>query len=204
MAMGFAGMSPLPFTLHSKLKYAEHILVTGTTGALGLYVFNASSLYDPNYTGTGHQPRGFDQIMPLYDHFVVLKSTIKVRLVSQTVNSVVMAGVALSSTVTNQGDWDDYAEGPMSQVDSTGNLVTYGNTSVLEFKLHYDAKSFLGVPDPITSNKNQGTISANPIDNAFYHIFVQDGAESASVNVRALVEIEYHCVFIEPLNPSQS
>jgi hypothetical protein len=204
MAMGFAGMSPLPFTLHSKLKYAEHILVTGTTGGLGLYVFNASSLYDPNYTGTGHQPRGFDQIMPLYDHFVVLKSTIKVRLVSQTVNSVVMAGVALSSTTTNQGDWDDYAEGPMSQVNSTGNLVTYGNTSVLEFSLHYDAKSFLGVPDPITSNKNQGTISANPIDNAFYHIFVQDGAESASVNVRALVEIEYHCVFIEPLNPSQS
>jgi hypothetical protein len=115
-----------------------------------------------------------------------------------------MVGVALSATVTNQGDWDDYAEGPVSSVAMLDSLVTYGSTRPLALHMSYDAKSFMGIPDPITADKLQGTISANPVDNAFYHIFVQDAAETATVGVRAIVEIEYDAVFIEPINPSQS
>jgi len=204
IAMSFAGYTPLPNRLETKLKYAEHVLITGTSGALGLYVFNASSLYDPNYTGTGHQPRGFDQIMPLYDHFVVLNSEIRVQFVNQTANVTTMAGLALSSTVTNQGDWDDYAEGPRSAVMSCGAIATSGMLPPYEARMKYSATKFLGIPDPVTADKLQGTISANPVDNAFYHLIFQDAAETTTVSVRCLVEIEYHVVFIEPLNPSQS
>jgi hypothetical protein len=204
MALGYAGISPLPHTLHTKLKYAEHVDISGPSGAVGLYVFNASSLYDPNYTGVGHQPRGFDQIMPLYDHFVVLRSRMKVQLVNTSQTLLVMGGVAVSAAVTNQGDWDDYAEGPWSSVGSLGLTYTSGHSPPYFFEASYDAKKNLGIPDPLTSDKLQGTISANPTDNAFYHIFIQDAAETSTVSTRALVEIEYDCAFIEPLNPAQS
>jgi hypothetical protein len=203
-AMGFAGLTPLPHTLRTKLKYAEHLVLTGTTGALGLWVFNASSLYDPNYTGTGHQPRGFDQLMPLYDHFVVLKSKIRVSVTPTSNTASMMAGVSLSATVTNQGDWDDYAEGPVCRPAAAGYCLTSGFIQPTMFELHYSAKDFLGIPDPITADKLQGTISANPVDNAFYHIFCQDAAESATVQASVLVEIEYDVAFIEPINPAQS
>jgi hypothetical protein len=202
--MGFSGVAPLPRTLHTTLKYADHVAISGTSGALGLYVFNASSLYDPDYTGTGHQPRGFDQIMPLYDHFVVLRSRIRVELINSSVGAILMGGLALSGTVTNQGDWDDYAEGPKSTVSSLGYLVTNGYIPEKEYRLEYSAKNFLGIPDPVTADKLQGTISANPVDNAFFHVFIQDASETTSVSAHALVEIEYDCVFIEPLNPAQS
>jgi hypothetical protein len=203
LAMGFAGISPLPHTLRTKLKYAEHVVITGTSGALGLYVFNASSLYDPNYTGTGHQPRGFDQLMPLYDHFVVTKSRAKVQFVP-TSTSATMAGIAVSATVNNQGDWDDYAEGPYSVCGALDAAVTSGGLRVLQLDISYDAKKNLGIPDPLTADKLQGTISANPVDNAFYHIFIQHAGETNSVSCNVLVEIEYECAFIEPLNPAQS
>jgi hypothetical protein len=115
-----------------------------------------------------------------------------------------VAGVALSSTVTNQGDWDDYAEGPRCVAGSLGYTTTSGHATPHEFRMDYDARRDLGIPDPITADKLQGTISANPTDNAFYHIFVQDGALGASCVVRTIVQIEYDVVFIEPLNPSQS
>jgi hypothetical protein len=204
VAMGFSGISPLPHTLRTTLKYSEHIQITGTSGGLGLIVFNATSLYDPNYTDTGHQPRGFDQIMPLYDHYVVLRSRIRAWMVSGTASVPIMAGVALSATVTNQGDWDDYTEGPRCTPGLLDVCLTSGGLKPTQFHNSYDAREFLGIPDPVTAGKLAGTISANPTDGAFYHCFAQDVTETASIAVRLCVEIEYDAVFIEPLNPPQS
>jgi hypothetical protein len=204
LAMGFSGVTPLPRTLHTTLKYSEHVFLTGTSGALGLYVFNASSLYDPNYTGTGHQPRGFDQIMPLYDHFVVLRSRIHVAITPVTFGYVYQGGLALSSTVTNQGDWDDYAEGPKAMAGPLGYPLTSGFATPTHYRMEYSAKDFLGIPDPVTADKLQGTISANPTDNAFFHIFIQDANETDTVGAAVHVSMEYDAVFIEPLNPGQS
>lgn len=42
------------------------------TGNVAYHQFNAASVFDPDISGTGHQPMGFDQIMPLYNQFRVL------------------------------------------------------------------------------------------------------------------------------------
>jgi len=35
------------------------------------YAFRASSCFDPDFTGAGHQPRGFDQWKLLYNMYIV-------------------------------------------------------------------------------------------------------------------------------------
>lgn len=35
------------------------------------YVFNVNSVYDPDSTGTGHQPRGYDQYAGFYNAYIV-------------------------------------------------------------------------------------------------------------------------------------
>ena len=68
-----ANLGPLPMTQKAKFNYFNGFnLDVGAVGIPASYVFSANGLYDPNITGIGHQPRGFDQLMALYDHYVVI------------------------------------------------------------------------------------------------------------------------------------
>lgn len=72
---------PLPQMKNAVLKYAETVeLTTGTTGLFGTQqVWQLASLFDPNYTGTGHQPYGFDQLAAEYRRYRV--NAVKVQLI---------------------------------------------------------------------------------------------------------------------------
>lgn len=54
------GLSPIPSRYITKLKYAEAVTQTGF--GMQKYFWNLNSLFDPNQTGGGHQPYGFDQL----------------------------------------------------------------------------------------------------------------------------------------------
>lgn len=51
-----------------KMKYAEQI----TTSGLGAYAFNLNSIFDPNRSGVGHQPYGFDTLSTMYNRYRVI------------------------------------------------------------------------------------------------------------------------------------
>lgn len=60
-----------PRTMKVKLVYLE-ALSTATTNGLNLdRVFNLNSGFDPYRTGTGHQPRGWDQWTTMYNRYRV-------------------------------------------------------------------------------------------------------------------------------------
>ncbi len=61
-----------PQTLIRKLRYCDRLEIDpGASSALGEHFFSCVGLFDPDITGTGHQPMGFDQYMALYDHYQV-------------------------------------------------------------------------------------------------------------------------------------
>jgi len=51
--------------------------VAGTENA-----FSLNSLYDPDITGVGHQPYGFDQMAALYSNYIVESASIQARFVT--------------------------------------------------------------------------------------------------------------------------
>lgn len=56
------------------MKYSEQVKVTGPSGGgLAAFRFNLNSIYDPNRTGIGHQPYGYDQLAGLYNRYRVIK-----------------------------------------------------------------------------------------------------------------------------------
>jgi len=55
-----SALSPIPARFVTKMKYAEATTVTGF--GMQTYRWNLNSLFDPNRTGTGHQPYGMDQL----------------------------------------------------------------------------------------------------------------------------------------------
>lgn len=72
---------PWPLTFYTKLTYAEAYVSTqssvgGITGNPLEYSLN--SLFDPNISGGGHQPYGFDQLTPMYSAYRVIGCSIQI------------------------------------------------------------------------------------------------------------------------------
>ena len=73
----------LPLTLNVKLKYFQSVVLDPTGGAQkASYVWRANSIYDPDYTGIGHQPMYHDEWARVYDHYDVIKSKCRVQAVN--------------------------------------------------------------------------------------------------------------------------
>ncbi len=79
-----------PTKLRARLKYAEHVNVTSSTSGVGNYQFRLNSLFDPNETGAGSQPRYFDQLCndTLYDVYLVNSCRYAVTFVNKSDHDV--------------------------------------------------------------------------------------------------------------------
>lgn len=75
------GTSPMPTHKYVQLKYVERVTVGATTGGIiGTTAdFRLNGLFDPNITGVGHQPMGFDQWATLYNMYKVYRVDIKIK-----------------------------------------------------------------------------------------------------------------------------
>lgn len=73
-------LHPIPQRFITKMKYAESI----QTDANGRYYFNLNSIFDPNGSGVGHQPYGFDTLATLYNRYRVISCGYRIQTNSTT------------------------------------------------------------------------------------------------------------------------
>lgn len=98
-ATALRAWNPFPNEYFCKLRYCETFTKTvGTGGVFGtIQKMNLNSLYDPNNTGGGHQPYGYDQISALYRRYLVRRADIMIEFVNPNADGMV-AGVMLQSS----------------------------------------------------------------------------------------------------------
>lgn len=70
---------PLRNAFNTTLKYVSFGTLDAGAGLASTLVFSANSLFDPDVTAAGHQPRGFDQLTPMYEFYLVNKCTAYVQ-----------------------------------------------------------------------------------------------------------------------------
>lgn len=63
------GIGPVPARFITKQKYSEAFNLTSINPNV---VMNLNSVYDPNRSGIGHQPMGYDQMALLYNRYRVI------------------------------------------------------------------------------------------------------------------------------------
>lgn len=193
------GLNPLPFKMLTKLAYHSNYTTGAGAGAgtCTVRVFNAASLYDPDYSGTGHQPLGFDQIMPMYDHYVVLGAQIMVKACpgdSTYGNNII--GISGNAVVTPKTSAQDYQEAACCTWDI---MSTYTSIPTRRLLQGYSPKIHMGITNPIDSDKLQGTETANPSDGWFWHVFIQPAnLSNTHAPITLEVSIVYSVAFIEP------
>lgn len=200
---GLTKASPLPKKFRFTTKYVEQ-QVDINPGAAGLpstYVFMLNGLYDPNITGVGHQPIGYDQMMAMYDHYTVIGARARVTLSNLDTTYQQHCLVHLKDDATTSNNVPQIIENGMCRYTTVGRQGS-GN-SVKTLQLNCSMKKFFG-RSPLGAEKYTGTVSNNPSDGVFLHITVGPNAAVDTSSVRALVEIEYVAILTEPKELAQS
>lgn len=197
--------SPAPYKMTAKLAYQEVVSLNPSAIADAVHRFSANGMFDPNLTGIGHQPRGFDQYMAMFDHFVVIGVKIKCIFVGidDSAQASMIVGVALKDSATTYTS-NDYMEGRTCNY-AVLEQNSFGYPSQKTIVMKANPNRFLGRSKPLSDSQLKGSITANPAEDVQLHIFAStlDGVTDPSTfNVNVL--IEYTAVFIEPKTPAQS
>ena len=184
------GRQPIPKQLFNRLKYAETVNVAIGVSGQGSYLYSCNGMYDPNITGTGHQPMYFDQWSAMYNHYTVLKSTMKATVVANTTGATIFSLGQDDDTTINAANSYTIWERPGYQTKVVNAPVEPSNTYLWS---KWDAKKVFGA-DPQSDPALQGSATSNPTEQTFYVIYF-DTIPSTYVTV--LIEIWYDVVWDE-------
>lgn len=77
----------IPDSVYVKLNYCEQVDISAIAVSYMPYVFRGNSLFDPNQTGTGHQPLYFDQYAAMYYKYRVLGSAVRIDVINNSPTS---------------------------------------------------------------------------------------------------------------------
>jgi len=186
-------VAPCPNAMRTKMRYTERVSLTATSGVYTQQFWKLNGMFDPNYSGTGTQPEGFDSWMALYQRFRVYKSKIKVTVTS------VGATAALSSyravlvpqvAVTGENTMAGAADSPYAQ-----QRFNQGNTNrPLVLTMTMPVSKFLGVsPQAVLEEFNYcGTGSGDPSQTVFWAVYVEPLDLASSVQMFLYCEITYY------------
>lgn len=203
-------LDPLPPSRMVKLRYCEQVQIN-PPGVAATYNFSCNSLFDPNTTGTGHQPLMYDMMATLYDHYLVLGSKIKVNFWCELADQlyVTICGVKLNDDIASM------PTGGIPNVIEHGNAYTRwrylrmlasGDKTQATVTHKYSAKKFHGVADAKDARNELGAaVGSSPTEQAYFTLFTGHPDGSTDVNpVYALVVIDYIVLFSEPRDQVQS
>lgn len=182
-----------PKSMFTTLKFVHNgSLNPGVAGANAIQVFRANSLYDPDYSGAGGQPRGFDQWMEIYDHYYVKRARIYVDFHNGDGSYEVAVGVNLRDTPTTEAVALEYQE----QMGTYQLLGRVGSSKAhCRVKRSFDWKS--QSYSHYTDDENKGSASGNPSENHLFHVWCGSPWGQDSANCYYTATIYYDVLFTE-------
>lgn len=188
------GISGFPDSLRTTLKYHQDIGISSASGAVAGNTFRANSLYDPDETGTGHQPMYFDQLAAVYGRYQVVASTIRVCFtpVTETAGtSDWLFGIVGQSTNGLSSNPNTLCEAGHSCYKVVNGRVGGPNQCTLYLK--YTPEACLGVTHKDTDVG--ALVSTNPDQSYKLIPWGADMSASGTTNAVASVDITFDVVF---------
>lgn len=185
------------------LRYAVgHVGLSSTSGVVVSHVLSANGAYDPDVTGTGHQPMGFDQMMAFYNHYCVTHTKLVVRFGTASGNYGV-ASLRVDASPTPVTDIERIMEFGGNVTVGLEALGAFGANKALE--LAVDMAKIQGIsPAALTADSTlRGDASANPTEQTYFHIQLWNPAGvTVTCNVYAILEMRV--MFLEPRSAALS
>lgn len=185
---------PFPAKIRCKLRYSTIVGLDPQVSTPGINLFRANSIFDPDYSGAGHQPYGHDQYQALYNHYSVDSSVITMTPTNAQ-NGIF--GISISDDAVINTNYDTVRETKgtkMSTMQSNGLKKSVVNT--------FNQKQIYGKQPGITTGALFG---GNPVEQTFFHCWNEAYAGEVNPGVTYfLITITYTCTLWEPKDLGQS
>lgn len=196
----------LPKSLFTQHRYCQELTLTsdGTTGYSGNEnAFRLNSLYDPDLTGTGHQPLGYDQMGGLYKRYLVYKADISVKVLSITNNNcwlgMRLTAANASYTVGGLKLQSEVAEQPGCQVMDAmvGNVINMRNIYMADIQGCPRSRVF----DDAYFSANVGS---NPSESPIFSIATGSNDGITGAGVKVLISFVFYTLWNNSQPQAQS
>jgi len=224
-----AGIAP---QLKTKLIYSDTVAIAAESGTYQEYVLVLNSIYDPDATGVGHQPRARDQFASLgYLKYIV--TGVKVELDfypgdssavgSYATNMIVGSLTGLMSSDAMTSSYNDLLEMPYNplvqyrRLDRAPSTASQARSSHKIMRKSYSIKKL--VSQLSQSNYNAATgydwpqdytaaYNGNPTNEIFLTLFAaslpSDGTTRTLPYVYCCFRLTYYVTWQNPTYPGQS
>jgi len=200
---GYGKIQRIPFKNHTivRMKYASLINITSVLGAYAEASYRMNSIFDPDFTGGGHQPYSRDTYAQLYNKYRVLKLEYKVTAQSDGTAVSIMTALPNNNQSASIGSSELALEstyGKFKIISGTGSPAETLRGSI-------DLANFTG--------RNKAQYSA---DDLYESVFGSDpsevmvlhigfgGVTATTIRLQGSVELWYTVEMFDPLQLAQS
>jgi len=207
-------------SMRTKLRYVQRVEFLPTNTSVIQSPFRANGMYDPTVPLGGHQPRGFDEMMKIYETFTVHGSTISCSFMYEGYDGP--SGVAFAGNLRKSTSTDDNSPAltPMvcglhkgietlssgsvqEQMEKDRTSWTYinGQTGHRTLKGSLKVSDFYGKAPLTGSEGYTGSASADPTEQVLWEVWcgrVSDDYPEEITKVVCFVTIEYDATFTQP------
>jgi hypothetical protein len=177
----------------ARLLYSElQVIQTGSLIPEKL-VYRLNSLYDPNFTQTGHQPLGFDQWKLFYGYYTVLKCDWEIQIIPTDLTAASAVAVYVSPTSAPSTSVSDLVELGADVVVSNVYQPPHIFTGSIDM-----ARWFKLTPQELVVDDLKRTaVNSNPVDAVYLQLLVA-GTSTGSANAVASIRLTFDVVFTVP------
>jgi hypothetical protein len=195
-------MPLFPARTTKTLRYSGNFGLSSTSGVVASYVLRANDLFDPDFTGTGHQPMGFDQMMVFYNHFCVTHARLVVtaKAATGTASTVAVRVDASSTPLTVIDQIIEFGGLVQVELESIGN---FGANKVLELRASIPKLQGVSMSAMTADPTLRGDAATSPTEISYFHIQCWNAAGvTSAVNISFI--LEQRAVFMEPRDATES
>ena len=185
--------TPFPTRCKARLRYTSYVnLDLGAAAVLAQHI-RCNSIYDPDATGIGGQPRGFDQYAQLYDQYTVNASSVKAWIVNATNGTGgedrILAGISIVDDASLTPSIDSCADRPF-----TNFKVCTASQNMSENCVRSSWNRLKRFPNAQTYQTLSAQIAANPSEQEYYQIWIHSAFYPLTTNPGA-VTIQYEAIY---------
>lgn len=182
-------------SVYARLTYVEKFSIT-VASPIAQYVFRGNSCFDPNYTGTGHQPLYYDQYSAIYNKYRVLGSSIRVDVVNHSIDSAAHFAVFPSTDTQTFTSMSQVMEQGRAKSPKIIPLSQFGPMPII--KSYCSSRKALGLTKvQMGDDTVAALIGANPSQVWYWNIVTESTTSTIDIDQIFIVKLTYYVQFFD-------